>query len=393
MTSIFTIISLWSLFSCGDDSSPGLENTKFLAYSIMVHQEGQTELLSETRQINVTISFDADITKLTASFGLSPDATAFIGNVQQESGVTVNDFSAPITYRVESADGASSDWLVTITQMDKPDFIVTTLVKDFPGNDGVSVDKDGYIYVNSNGKLNQWNGTTIYKVSPDGSEVSQFAAGLPSWPVGSQLDRDGNLYVTGWNAPRIVTKILQDGTTQKIASGIQEASGLEIDNDGNFYVMEPPTNSMIKITPDGQKSVFAQGGSFNKASGITYDRGGGTFYVSNWFDGNISHVAADGTVSLFTTLPVRNLGPIFISRNFLYVSNPNGNKIYRVDKNTKEFILLAGTGARGNVDGFANQASFSFPLGVGISPDGKHVYVAEVSPSGNGRLRVISPAE
>ena len=397
-TSILSLLifvtTICTLFiSCSGNELSLSSEAEILSFEIKGAQNGSSILSNEEKTINLNVTYNADLENLIADFTISEGASAYVGELVQEPGTTSNDFTTPIIYRIESEDGQIvTNWTITVLKNEPPEFIVSTLVENFPGNDGISVDIEGNIYVNSNGLLNQWNGQTIHKVTPNGS-VSLFAENLPQWPVGSIFDGDGNLYVTGWRQPGIITKIAPDGIKEQFASGIAEPSGLEIDTDGSLYVMEPPTKRMLRIKPNGDIENFATSSSFNTASGVTYDKTTNTFYVSNWADGVISKVSSTGNVSTFLTLPVNNLGPILLVDEFIYVTNPNGNRIYRIDKSTKEYKLLAGTGLKGNKDGAAEFATFNYPLGVGVSNDHKLIYISEVSPNGSGRLRVIQGYE
>ncbi|MDR1224305.1 MAG: DUF5018 domain-containing protein [Tannerella sp.] len=89
-----------------------------------------------------------DLTAVVAEFTLSKGATAKVGNTAQVSGVTANNFSGPVTYRVTSGDGlTANDWTVTVVIEKKPveavmqDMALTGTVYDTGGNPlgGVSV--------------------------------------------------------------------------------------------------------------------------------------------------------------------------------------------------------------------------------------------------------------
>lgn len=65
--------------------------------------------------VNVNVPSDADITSLVASFEVDPTATVTVGNVVQESGVTVNDFTKPVEYVVMAENGSTAVYVVTVT--------------------------------------------------------------------------------------------------------------------------------------------------------------------------------------------------------------------------------------------------------------------------------------
>ncbi|MBA7588533.1 hypothetical protein ES708_30592 [subsurface metagenome] len=59
--------------------------------------------------------YTADPSNLVATFTLSAFASATVNSVDQESSVTANDFTNPVTYTVIAENGAMQDWVVTVT--------------------------------------------------------------------------------------------------------------------------------------------------------------------------------------------------------------------------------------------------------------------------------------
>ncbi len=105
---------------------------QFAVDSLVIHGEKNTEddflslsfegveasytVDAEAHTIAADITSASDITKLVASFTLSSGATAYINSEEQESGVTVNDFSSSLVYTVVSEDESTqSDWTVSVT--------------------------------------------------------------------------------------------------------------------------------------------------------------------------------------------------------------------------------------------------------------------------------------
>lgn len=66
-------------------------------------------------QLAATLPAGVKPTALKASFTAPPAATVTVAGVKQESGVTANDFTNPLTYRVTAEDGSTADYVVTIT--------------------------------------------------------------------------------------------------------------------------------------------------------------------------------------------------------------------------------------------------------------------------------------
>lgn len=67
------------------------------------------------KTIRVTLPQSSDPKKLTADFTLSKGAELTAGGVKQISGVTVNDFTEPVTYTVTAEDGTTRDYTVAVT--------------------------------------------------------------------------------------------------------------------------------------------------------------------------------------------------------------------------------------------------------------------------------------
>jgi hypothetical protein len=65
--------------------------------------------------ISVKVPFGTDVTKLAAVFTCSEKASVKVTNVDQFSGVTINDFTNPVKYTVMAQDGSVQDYTVTVT--------------------------------------------------------------------------------------------------------------------------------------------------------------------------------------------------------------------------------------------------------------------------------------
>jgi len=65
--------------------------------------------------IDIEVPYGTSVTDLVASFTISEKANAYIGLVEQVSGVTANDFTDPVTYTVEAEDGTTLDYVMTVT--------------------------------------------------------------------------------------------------------------------------------------------------------------------------------------------------------------------------------------------------------------------------------------
>lgn len=106
---------------CDDDNGRHGHAKAIAAYSLAwggAAPASATGVINETVSpgtITVAVPIGADVTALTATF-LAPRAGVAIASTEQVSGVTVNDFTAPLVYTVTAHDGKSRTYIVTVTQ-------------------------------------------------------------------------------------------------------------------------------------------------------------------------------------------------------------------------------------------------------------------------------------
>jgi hypothetical protein len=65
--------------------------------------------------VDIEVAYGTNVTTLVATFTISDWATIAIGATSQESGITSNDFTSPVTYTVTAEDGTQQNWIVTVT--------------------------------------------------------------------------------------------------------------------------------------------------------------------------------------------------------------------------------------------------------------------------------------
>jgi predicted extracellular nuclease/sulfur carrier protein ThiS len=92
----------------------GSTEAEILTFSF-AEQTGPATLGDGT--IAIEVANGTLLTSLVATFTLSEGASAKVGEVVQESGVTANDFSSDVTYIVTAEDGETTkNWVVTVTE-------------------------------------------------------------------------------------------------------------------------------------------------------------------------------------------------------------------------------------------------------------------------------------
>ena len=88
--------------------------TDFLSFSF-IEQSGPAIINKDNHTIQIEVAFSTELTGLVATFSLSEGASASVNNESQQSGVTANDFTNPVTYTVTAEDGTTTqDWTVTV---------------------------------------------------------------------------------------------------------------------------------------------------------------------------------------------------------------------------------------------------------------------------------------
>ncbi len=262
---------------------------------------------------------------------------------------------------------------------------VETLATLDIGSGGLTVGPDGTIYVADFGSRLGGGGTggdRVLKVSPAG-EVALFATGLKG-ASGNEMGLDGNLYQSNIGA-NLISQITPTGQVRVFASeGFASPVGIASDAAGNLYVVNCGDGSIQRLTPEGISSRFVQSDAMRCPNGITGDESG-NFYVANFYNGDVLKVTPDGEVSVLATLPGNNNGHLIYHAGALYVVARGAHQIYRVGLDG-EVSLIAGSGEMGGNDGDALQASFIYPNDIGVSPDGRYLYVNDVAvPSTDGR--------
>jgi len=136
------------------------------------------ELINDS--IFIEVPNNTDLTNLVASFLLSPGATAYVDNILQQSEITTNDYTFPVTYHVMAPNGCGKDWVVIVDfeTGQKENQIADISIYPNPAKETVYIkNAEGYILsiVNNSGSVLLQKQISSFQYSID---VSQFIAGV-----------------------------------------------------------------------------------------------------------------------------------------------------------------------------------------------------------------------
>jgi len=269
---------------------------------------------------------------------------------------------------------------------------VSTLTSSFKGSGGLSLDEAGNLYIGDFGDflgIPDPDGLPNHVMKLDTDlELTQYSTDFIG-ASGNDFDSNGILYQSDIRANAIY-KIVGGIRTFVTSDGIVGPVGIVFDSKDNFFVCNCNAGTIQKVTPTLTSTVFASGGDLECPNGITVDEND-NLYVTNFSNNKIIKITPDGVTSIIGNTPIGNgNGHLDYDRNLkvLYIASYSGNQIFGLFLENLEMQLVAGTGERGNDDGFGFDATFSTPNGIAVSDDGNTLYVNCAVPlSGN----VINP--
>ncbi len=229
---------------------------------------------------------------------------------------------------------------------------------------GITVDRAGLVYSAN-------FGSNVWRIYPDGRKEI-FATGLYG-ASGNTIDRQGHLLQSNFFG-NYLSRIDRDGNKEIVAArGLSGPVGVIEHPNGNVYVNNCTSNSVVRVDKDWNVSPLADGDVFRCPNGITVGPDS-ALYVVNFGDGNMIRITEQGESSLFATIPGGNAGHVVFTRGKFYVTAYQANRIYSV---TMDGVVTheTGTGRVQEMDGAAKAASFAFPNGIGLGPTGDRLYV------------------
>lgn len=266
---------------------------------------------------------------------------------------------------------------------------VATIDSALNASGGVTVGRDGYVYVSDFGDfLNKaQENTHVYRVDPrDGSKII-FASGFKG-ASGACFDSKGNFYQSNPFGRRI-SKVASDGTITYnwCADSLRTPIGLAVDRFDNVYVCDCGANAIRKVDVAGKSSLFAKSENMKCPNGLTIDDQG-MLYACNFSDGKVLKIDQQGNVTVLVELPVLQGGQSPVGNGHLtwkngvlFVTTIGRGEIYVVTVEGKATLLAGKPMAFSNLDGAGLDATFSKPNGIAASITGDTLYVNGSKPT------------
>lgn len=289
-----------------------------------------------------------------AQFILSDGATAKIGSVAQTNGVTVNDFSSPLSYWITAADTSYHElFTVTVSFLPAPKAITSFGIRGFP--DAVSdIDEAA---------------KTIVVSLPSGSDLS--SALVPIFKTtGTGLQIGGELQTS-------------DGSSVDFSS----SAATPIVYTVNSLDGIPATYSVIVAVAPEKPVVSVGGGSLATVSMSCATAGASIRYTTDGSEPNFASALYAGPFSFLSRGQVLSFKAISVKTVARSASVSAQAGSIGALALTADVSRLAGpmsSNASGYVDGGAAAARFCSPQA--LASDGANLYVADTA---NHRIRKI----
>jgi sugar lactone lactonase YvrE len=210
-----------------------------------------------------------------------------------------------------------------------------------------AIDAAGNIFTTFSGTRGQKVPASVYKI--DRSHVMRpFINDLMN-PTGMTFDRDGILYISS-RMEGTIFQVTPDGARSVYAEGMGVATGIAFDRDDNLYVGDR-SGTIFKISPDRQIFVFATLEPSVAAYHLAFDPEGNLFVTgptTSSFD-HVIRISPAGQVSSFYRGLGRPQGLAFDAQGNLYVAASLAGQrgIIRFTPDAKPELAVSGYGIVG----------------------------------------------
>jgi len=407
--SLFVII----LTSCGggnDDNGVSMSTKDITAFSFTSPAATGT-IDQSSKTIVVNVPSGTDVTALVATF-ITTGKSVVVGGNTQVSGVTPNNFTSSVTYKVVAIDGSSQNytvaitvstaqWAQTVTAGNRESWFnsITVASDNSVYAAGSIVGTDAFNFGNSITATGKYVNNNLLLVKYNSSGVAQWAQTVTAGTNNSYFNAvaaasDGSVYAAGYisgtDTYNFGNSMTAAGTSsgnnlvlvKYNSSGVAQWARTITAGTGNsrFY--------SVSVASDG--SVYAAGyisgtGVYNFGNGMTATGTYGNFnvilvkYNSSGTAQWAQTVTAGNNNSYFTTLSVAADGSVYAAGSIFGTDTYNfGNGMSAAGTYTNTNVLLVkydSTGAAQWARTVIAGNSFSLFNGVAVALDGS-IYAA-----------------
>lgn len=151
-------------------------------------------------------------------------------------------------------------------------------------------------------------------------------------PANSARAKDARELASTLNIPAAIDQPQpQEKTLSLQTSGIYNEipapTGITADFDGNVYVAEFNTNTIVKITPDERKTIYLKDPKINGPIGLVMDNSS-NMYIANYNRNNVLKVSPYGEISVLIS-NVKKPYCLYINKNLLFISCQGSDSVLK----------------------------------------------------------------
>lgn len=235
----------------------------------------------------------------------------------------------------------------------------------FQGSEDFAFDGKGHIV----GK----RGSSLVSLTAAAGATPTTLAQLPGQTYGVRYLPNGNLAAAIPGAGKVVL-VKPDGQVADLATGLSSPNGVYADADSNVWVTEFGGSRVIRIAPDGTKTVVVSGANAQSANGVLVDSARKLLFYTEYSKGKIHRLdlAAEAAQPvLVASVPGAALdGMVLDACGNVYAVDQKNSRLYRVRTDAQG----AATAAAELVASFpTNVANALFGVGEGF--DATKLYV------------------
>lgn len=176
-----------------------------------------------------------------------------------------------------------------------------------------------------------------------------------------------------------------NGSRSDATFGLPE--GIAVAGNGTVYLADTGNNRLRKIDPNGSVSTLLI--ELKSPKGLAL--GSDALYIAEWGANRIlKYSLGSGSLSTLTG-EIRAPNKIVLSSDgaWLYAVDNGNYRVVRISTSSGAVSVVAGSGAKGYLEGVGTAALFNDPAGIGLDPDTNTLYVGDIDSIRNAMIRKI----